>query len=124
MKVHTILYVADQKRSTEFYRSLLAVEPALNVPGMTEFQLTEGHVLGLMPEAGIRNLLGAKLPDLARGYGIPRVELYIRVADPEVFHSRALKLGAMELSPVLERDWGDRAGYVLDPDAHVIAFSS
>lgn len=38
MIVHTILYVADQNRSTEFYKLVLGFEPQLNVPGMTEFK--------------------------------------------------------------------------------------
>jgi catechol 2,3-dioxygenase-like lactoylglutathione lyase family enzyme len=91
MIVHTILYVADQERSTSFYQALLSQEPVLNVPGMTEFQLSEQHVLGLMPERGIKRLLGDKISDPASAQGVPRAE---------------------------------RAGYVSDPDGHVLAFSS
>jgi aminoglycoside 6'-N-acetyltransferase len=32
--------------------------------------------------------------------------------------------GATELSPVLAREWGDDAGYCLDPDGHVLAFAA
>jgi len=124
MIVHTILYVSDQTRSTDFYQKLLQIVPTLNVPGMTEFKLSDGHVLGLMPEAGIKRLLGDRLPDPSPGNGIPRVELYLRVENPESFFNRALEFGANELSPILERNWGDRAGYVLDFDGHVIAFAS
>ena len=42
---------------------ILYVAPVLNVPGMTEFRLNEETVLGLMPSAGIKRLLGDKLPD-------------------------------------------------------------
>jgi len=118
-----ILYVADQERSARFYRSVLAREPALDVPGMTEFELNEGARLGLMPEAGIRRLLGPALPDPASAAGAPRAELYLRVADPEAHHRRALLAGARELSPLAPRAWGDRAAYALDLDGHVLAFS-
>lgn len=125
MIVHTILYVADQNKSMEFYSSLLQQTPILHVPGMTQFQMSEKHVLGLMPEAGIKWLLGDALKkDPSSGSGIPRAELYISVQNPESYHDRALQLGAELLSPVQERNWGDRAGYVLDADGHVIAFSS
>lgn len=123
MIVHTILYVANQKQSTDFYRVLLDKKPTLNVPGMTEFKLSEGHVLGLMAEQGIKRLLGEAFPDPSRGSGIPRVELYIRVSNPESYFARAIKLSAKVLSPIIERDWGDRAGYVMDPDGHVLAFA-
>jgi catechol 2,3-dioxygenase-like lactoylglutathione lyase family enzyme len=124
MIVHTILYVADQKRSSELYSEVLGIVPTLDVPGMTEFKFSEQHVLGLMPERGIKRLLGAKLPDPAQASGTPRAELYFRIEEPEQFQLRAIELGMTELSPIQPRDWDDRAGYVLDPDGHVLAFAS
>ena len=121
---HFILYVPDQKRSTEFYSAVLLIEPRLHVPGMTEYALPGGGVLGLMPESGIRNLLGPALPDPSRARGIPRSELYLVVADAPAHHSRALAAGAKELSPMQSRSWGDVAGYSLDPDGHVLAFAA
>lgn len=123
MKAHLILYVADQQTSTEFYRSVLALEPTLNVPGMTEFTISDDCILGLMPERGIKRLLGDRLPDPAQANGIPRAELYLRVDEPEAYHRRAIGHGARELSAVDRRDWGDIAGYCMDRDGHVIAFS-
>ena len=63
MRTNIILYVADQKASTSFYEKVLMIPPVLNVPGMTEFRLNEETVFGLMPSAGIKRLLGDKLPD-------------------------------------------------------------
>jgi uncharacterized protein len=116
-----ILYVADQMRSARFYRAVLARDAALDVPGMTEFDLGDGARLGLMPERGIRRLLGATLPDPATGRGAPRAELYLRRFDAAAAHARALAAGAVELSPMRERDWGERVAYALDPDGHVLA---
>jgi catechol 2,3-dioxygenase-like lactoylglutathione lyase family enzyme len=118
-----VLYVADQARSAAFYAAALGREPRLDVPGMTEFDLPGGGALGLMPEAGIRRLLGEALPDPAQANGVPRAELYLRVENPEAFHARALNAGARELSPLTARDWGDDAAYSLDPDGHVLAFA-
>ncbi len=121
---HFILYVADQARSATFYTAVLAIEPRLHVPGMTEFNLPGGGVLGLMPEQGIRSLLGAALPDPAAANGIPRAELYLVLTEPGDYHARSLAAGARELSPLLPRDWGHVAAYSLDPDGHVLAFAS
>ncbi len=118
---HLILYVRDQRASTEFYRRALGVEPRLDVPGMTELEIG-GAVLGLMPESGIRRLLPG-LPDPAAGHGIPRAELYLVVDDPAARHAAALAAGARELSPLAPRDWGHDAAYALDPDGHVLAFA-
>lgn len=123
MSAHFILYVQNQNRSESFYRTTLAIPPRLSVPGMTEFDLPGGGVLGLMPEQGIRRLLGTILPDPAMAAGIPRAELYLVVGNPEAFHQRALTCGAKELSPLMPRDWGHTAGYLLDPDGHVLAFA-
>jgi len=70
-----ILYVADQDTSTRFYADVLDRAPILHVPGMTEFDLPGGCRLGLMPERGIRRLLGTTLPDPAQGSGIARTEV-------------------------------------------------
>jgi uncharacterized protein len=120
---HFILFVEDQERSRAFYTALLGQEPSLHVPGMTEFRLGGDAVLGLMPAAGIRRLLGERLPDPAQASGVPRAELYLYVAEPEAFHRRALAHGAQELSALQERSWGDVAAYSLDPDGHVLAFA-
>ena len=118
-----ILYVKDQQRAKEFYRAVLQMEPSLDVPGMTEFQLINGASLGLMPSANIKRLLGDKLPDPAKADGVPRAEIYLLVDSPHEYHARALAQGAAELSPLQDRDWGHRAAYSLDPDGHVIAFA-
>jgi catechol 2,3-dioxygenase-like lactoylglutathione lyase family enzyme len=123
IQANFILYVKNQARSTAFYSQVLGCQPTLDVPGMTEFTLSEQCVLGLMPEAGIRRLLGEGLPDPAQSAGIPRAEVYLRVQDAQAYHQRALAAGAAELSPLLARDWGDRATYSLDPDGHVLAFA-
>jgi len=121
---HFILYVEDQTRSTEFYSAVLLIPSRLHVPGMTEYTLPGGGVLGLMPEAAIRELIGSVLPDPSKARGIPRSELYLVVAAPEEHHARALAAGAKELSPVQLRSWGHIAGYSLDPDGHVLAFAT
>lgn len=123
MKAHLILYVRDQELSKTFYSVVLGQEPILHVPGMTEFSLCGECILGLMPERGIKRLLGDRLPDPEPGRGIPRAELYLCVNDPGAYHLRALDMGALELSQLGPRDWGDIVAYSLDPDGHVIAFA-
>ena len=122
-KAHFILYVEDQARSTEFYTKVLDQFPSLNTPGMTEFVLVENGVLGLMPISGIKRLLGENLPDPVRARGIPRSEIYLYVKCPLEYHQRALAAGALELSGLENRNWGDRVSYCLDLDGHVLAFA-
>jgi|GEM_PF-142777 len=118
-----IVYVRDQDASTRFYGSVFQEAPSTHEPGMTEFALGDGVSLGLMPAAGIRRLLGDALPDPDAAAGIPRCELYLVVPDAAACLQRALDAGARALSPLLPRDWGQRVGYCLDPDGHVLAFA-
>jgi len=54
--IEVILYVEDQDRATSFYRRVLGASPALDVPGMTEFDLGD-LTLGLMLERDITALV-------------------------------------------------------------------
>jgi predicted enzyme related to lactoylglutathione lyase len=119
---HFILYVADQRRAAEFYSNTLAIEPRLNVPGMTEFEIGESAVLGLMPYASVGRLFDIDRSELGSGVE-PKAELYLMVDEPSVYHKRALESGARELSPLTDRDWGHSAAYCIDNDGNVIAFA-
>lgn len=118
-----ILYVANQQKSRDFYSIILQKEPVLDVPGMTEFNLMEGLKLGLMPENGIAQILSDKTPHPNSGNGIPRCELYLLSEDIEGDYKRSILAGAIEISKIQDRDWGDTVGYVSDPDGHIIAFA-
>ena len=122
-EVQFILYVSDQSGSRDFYKKVLLIEPSLDVPGMTEFQLNEKCKLGLMPEKGIAKILSDKTPHPETANGAPRCELYLHVENPEEYYERAKEAGAREVSPIMKRDWGDMAGYVSDSDGHIIAFA-
>ena len=121
--IETILYVNNQQASTEFYTKLFRKMPDLNVPGMTEFKLTETFKLGLMPNNSIARILSDKTPHPFQGHGIPRCELYFYVDDIEQGFEHALQTGAKLISPAEERDWGDCVCYFSDPDGHIIAFA-
>lgn len=122
-KVHVILYVADQSRARDFYSHVLDMEPTLDVPGMTEFRLSHSTVLGLMPNASIKRLLGDGFPDPATVRGVAKAEVYLMVEDPSGCHTRALAAGARELLSLSQMDWGHDVAYSLDPDGHVLAFA-
>jgi uncharacterized protein len=121
MPAHFILYVRDQSSAASFWSAALDRSPRLDVPGMTEFDLGGGAVLGLMPEAGIGRLLGV---DATAGRGGPRAELYLHVPDAQVAFDRAVGAGAEPLSPPALRGWGDIAAYCRCPDGHILAFAA
>ncbi len=122
-RIEIILYVKDQQKSADFYAKILKKLPILNVPGMTEFALSEHCILGLMPENGIATILSNTMPHPNQGNGIPRCELYLTVEEIETEFENAVIHGAKIVSPIKERNWGDCACYLADPDGHIIAFA-
>ena len=121
--IETILYVSDQQASAVFYAKLFRQNPDLNVPGMTEFKLSESCKLGLMPNKGIAKILSDKMPHPDQGNGIPRCELYFYVENIELEFENAIEIGAKLISEIKDQDWGDKVCYFADMDGHIIAFA-
>jgi len=121
--VEKILFVSDLKRCRDFYKSLLLVDPVTDVLGMVEFKLAKCFILGLMPLEGISRILGPETIKPTEMGIPPRSELYLMVDNPDEMFSRALSLGATVLSPVQERNWGHRVGYVADLEGNVLGFA-
>ncbi len=121
--IETILYVSNQQESCIFYQNIFRNPPDLNVPGMTEFIIADNCKIGLMPNKGIANILADKTPHPDSGSGIPRCELYFYVDNIQFEFENAIKSGAKLISPISERDWGDKACYFSDNDGHIIAFA-
>lgn len=116
--VEIVLYVADQHRARDFYRAVLEAAPALDVPGMTEFDLG-GCTLGLLPGGDMADLV----PGIEHSEVGQRAELYLRCPDPDAALRRVEEAGGRVLSPVGPRSWGEHVGYALDHDGHVLAFA-
>ncbi|MBA4317774.1 MAG: lactoylglutathione lyase [Flavobacterium sp.] len=122
-KAHTILYVQNQELSTLFYRKLLGCQVKLNVPGMTEIELMEDSILGLMPSKGIVKLLDNKIDEPVYIPGQPKAELYFIVSDIGKYIKNAVEAGAFLIDDLKLRDWGHKAVYYKDPDGNIIAFA-
>jgi catechol 2,3-dioxygenase-like lactoylglutathione lyase family enzyme len=118
-----IIYVKDQNRSRNFYKSVLNMEPVLDVPGMTEFRINDYTKLGIMPEEGIEKILGNEVPNPETGNGIPRCEIYLYTGSPQKYIDRLAASGGKLISNLGLRSWGEEAAYGSDPDGHIIAFA-
>jgi lactoylglutathione lyase len=75
----------------------------------------------LIPEHRIANILEDKTPHPSTGSGIPRCEIYLYTEDLHRFYKRLKESNAIEISPIKDRDWGDKVCYFSDPDGHIIA---
>lgn len=118
-----ILYVDNQEMSSRFYEQIFRTKPSLEVPGMTEFTLSETLKIGLMPNNGIAKIITPVMVHPEKGNGIPRCELYFYVENLEDEFELAVKAGAKIISKIENRNWGDRVCYLSDLDGHIIAFA-
>jgi hypothetical protein len=109
--------------STEFYAKLLDKQPILNVPGMTEFSLSENSILGLMPIKSIETLLENRIEAASKNDNKVKAELYLVTDAIDKYLERAKLLKAEILSYTKKRDWGHKAAYLLDPDNNVIGIA-
>jgi len=118
---HFILFVADQQRSKSFYQAVLDQAPLVDLPGMTQFALGPCCLLGLMPLQTAGKLFDRQFEAPP---SFPRNECYLERDDAQACLQRARDAGASCLSPYQARNWGHWAGYILDPDGHLIAFAN
>jgi len=122
-QIEFILYVNSLDISKFFYSKLFRKTPNLDVPGMVEFNLSDSTKIGLMPNSGIAKIIGDKILHPNLDTSIPRCELYLKVHNINSEYENALEIGAKLISPILDRDWGDKVCYFADPDSHIIAFA-
>jgi predicted enzyme related to lactoylglutathione lyase len=116
--IEFIVYVDDQARARDFYSTVLDIAPALDVEGITEFDLG-GATLGLMPAHDMAQLLDGGI-DVS---GHQRCEIYLRRPDAAAALARAQAAGGTLLAGMSIRPWGETVGYALDPDGHVLALA-
>lgn len=118
-----ILYVEDQNISKNFYKNILEINPRLDVPGMTEFEINPGCILGLMPYNNIKILLPQSFYTFLQCDIIPTCELYIITDEINRKIELAVQNGANLLSPLSLRNWGHEVVYFSDPDSHILALA-
>jgi catechol 2,3-dioxygenase-like lactoylglutathione lyase family enzyme len=117
-----ILAVDDLARARAFYAATLGWSATVEVPVYVELVGPGGMRLGLYD----RERFGANFDEVvaAPPPGARTTELYFTVDDVDAAVEAARTAGARLLSAAAPRAWGDRVGYVADPDGNVIAFAS
>lgn len=122
-KTYFIVYVEDQNKTKMFYELLFKNKPIVDEPGMTEFELPDGSILGIMPIKSTKKLFGEDYYSKLSLKSLSKFELYFLVDNAKELHTRALQLGGIELRKFEDMDWGERAAYSMNHDGHILAFA-
>lgn len=116
-----ILAVEDVARSVAFYRAATGWTATVETPVYVELVSPNAFRFGLYDRHSFGKNI-RRVPEPIAG-SVATTELYLFVDDIESSISRARDAGATLLDEPAERAWGDRVGYVADPDGYVIAFA-
>lgn len=116
-----IVAVDELQRATAFYRAAFGWPVVVDAPVYTEFVLPGGLRFGLYNREAFAAQAGGHLR--ADGDGLSGTELYLYPDDLAGAIERVTSAGATSLSPLADRDWGDRAAYFADPDGNVIVLA-
>ena len=120
-KAFPVLYVADVRRSVEFY-TLLGYESTYQFP-------LEGdpHYVGLERGESSLGLSDANWPEAQLGITVgtaPRFELFVYVDDVEAAVESFRAAGYPVLQEPATMPWGERQAYIADPEGNPVALAT
>lgn len=112
------LGVADLRRATAFYETVVGWKPESSPPGVTFFNLS-GFIFALWPHNDLAKDMGKTDASVSayRGFALA----YNARTEPEVddIFARLKRHEATILKPPQKTFWGGHSGYFADPDGHV-----
>lgn len=114
---YVILYVRDLDASIAFYRDVVGLPFKFKQANYAEFA-TEGTKFALFERSSVPDLIGRPVSD-----GGPSGEVAFVVDDVDAEATRLAAAGVRILSRPVDRPWGHRTLYFLDPDEHVVEFA-
>lgn len=122
---YTILYVEDVAQTLEFYQKAFGFEQKMLTPEKDYGELVTGsttlafanHDLG---RANFKDGFVASKTE-AKPFGI---ELAFATKEVDRCMQKAIDAGASELAKVVDKPWGQKVGYVRDPNGFIIEICS
>ena len=114
---YVVLIVKDLEPTLEFYCGVLGLELLHRKP--TYAQIIAGTTrLGIYTRRAMEETLGRDLEEPSES--APAFELGFKVDDVDAAFAELAALGVEVATPPTTRLWGQRTGYVLDPDGNLI----
>ncbi len=114
---YVVRFVADLEPAVAFYRDVLGQHLTKRTEHWAQFDCGSLR-LGLYERTAMAAQLGVDAAALGTAPGA--LELAFEVPDCDAAFTAAVAAGAPGFSPPQTRYWGERTGYVLDPDGGLV----
>jgi lactoylglutathione lyase len=114
---YIVLIVEELDRALRFYIEVLGLRLGHRSGEYAQFD-TGATRLALYTRRAMTEILGISLD--APTVHAPGFEIGFKVADVDTAFSDLVARGALPAVPPTDRAWGQRTGYVRDPDGHLI----
>jgi catechol 2,3-dioxygenase-like lactoylglutathione lyase family enzyme len=114
---YVVRFVQSLDASVRFYADVLGQRLTKQTEHWAQFDCG-GLTLGLYDRAAMAGNLGVSEAELGTPPGA--LELAFEVDDCDAAHAAALDAGARSFRPPQDRPWGERTGYLLDPDGALV----
>jgi lactoylglutathione lyase len=114
---YVVLIVEELDRALRFYTEVLGLRLGHRSGEYAQFD-TGSTRLALYTRRAMSEILGISLG--APTAHAPGFEIGFKVADVDTAFSDLVARGAVSALPPTDRAWGQRTGYVRDPDGHLI----
>ncbi|MBI2386689.1 MAG: VOC family protein [Elusimicrobia bacterium] len=114
-----VVVTDDVERLKVFYRDVVGLPVQADEGDYVQFGAGQSH-LSIIARGVIGRIAGerGRIRPGDKGF---RFELYFRVSDAQAAAARLRKSGAVLVSALSPRPWGDRTAYFLDPDENLVA---
>jgi catechol 2,3-dioxygenase-like lactoylglutathione lyase family enzyme len=114
---YIILIVQDLDRALDFYSGVLGLPLGHRSGDYAQLQ-TGATRLALYTRSAMAKILGTSLEPPAAN--APGFEIGFKVADVDAAFAELIARGASPAAPPTDRFWGQRTGYIRDPDGHLV----
>jgi len=114
---YVVRFVGDLDASIRFYSDVLGQRLTKHTRHWAQYDCG-GLTLGLYDRAAMAVHLG--VPEARLGTPPGAVELAFEVADCDAAYAAAVAAGARPFQEPQDRPWGERTGYLLDPDGGLV----
>ena len=115
-----VLYVDDLERSSAFYEGVFNLERAVDWEGYREYE-TGPTRFGLLDRTQAR----AQVPAAAAGGSrASQVSFTVELDQVDQTYLAAVASGAVGVAEPVDKPWGQRVGFVADPDDHLLEIGS